>query len=89
MPLEHQADHERSYRRLCAVRTEWLVLAETIDDGDTEPPLWRAHDIALLKNARDAKGYNFKVMRAADDIGKAIRRAPPPAISTHTLPIVR
>ncbi len=39
-----------------------VVLVETIDD-DFEPPLWREHDVALLEDARDANGREFKVLR--------------------------
>ena len=40
-----------------------VVLVEAIDDKDSEPPLWRAHDIALLESARDADGRKLKVVR--------------------------
>lgn len=40
-----------------------VVLVEGINDGDIEPPLWREHDTALLKNARNANGQRFKVLR--------------------------
>ncbi len=40
-----------------------IVLVETIDDQDTEPPLWRDHDITLLENVRDADGHKFKLVR--------------------------
>jgi agmatine deiminase len=39
-----------------------VVLVDAIDD-DTEPPLWREHDVALLEDARDANGCKFKVLR--------------------------
>ncbi len=39
-----------------------VLLVEAIEDNDTEPPMWREHDIALLENARDADGRKFKVM---------------------------
>ena len=39
-----------------------VVLVENIDDKDSEPPLWRAHDIALLKSRRDADGRKFKIV---------------------------
>jgi len=40
-----------------------VVLVEEIDEKDSEPPLWRNHDIALLEGARDADGRKFKVVR--------------------------
>src|SRR6202035_4431208 len=40
-----------------------VVLVEQIDDNDNDAPLWRAHDIALLESAHDAKGRKFKVVR--------------------------
>ena len=40
-----------------------VVLVEAIEDKDTEPPMWREHDIALLENAWDADGRKFKTMR--------------------------
>ncbi|MBX9845213.1 MAG: agmatine deiminase family protein [Xanthobacteraceae bacterium] len=39
------------------------VLVETIDDPDSESPLWRAHDVALLEEARDAIGRRLKVVQ--------------------------
>lgn len=46
---------------LCA--PEGVVLVEACDDKETEPPLWRERDIALLENARKADGRKFKVVR--------------------------
>lgn len=46
---------------LCAPRR--VVLVEAIDDKDIEPPLWREHDIALMKNARDAESHKFRILR--------------------------
>ena len=46
-----------------------VVLVEAIDDKDIEPPMWRAHDIALLEGARNADGRELKVVRI-----KAARR---------------
>ncbi len=46
---------------LCA--PDGLVLVESIDDEDIEPPLWRDHDIALLESARSADGHPFKLAR--------------------------
>ena len=46
---------------LCA--PNGVVLVEAIDDKDIEPPLGREHDIALVKNAHDADGRKFKVLR--------------------------
>jgi agmatine deiminase len=40
-----------------------VVLVETTDDTDCEPPLWREHDVALLEAARDPDGRKFKVVR--------------------------
>jgi agmatine deiminase len=39
-----------------------VVLVEAIDDENSEPPLWREHDIALLEEARDVNGRKLKVM---------------------------
>jgi agmatine deiminase len=39
------------------------VLVEAFDDKAIEPPMWREHDIALLKNALDADGRKAKVKR--------------------------
>jgi agmatine deiminase len=37
------------------------LLVEVIDDGSTEPPVWRTHDVALLKNSTDASGRALTV----------------------------
>ncbi len=46
---------------LCA--PDGVVLVETIDDSDVEPPLWREHDIALLESTCDAVGRKFRIVR--------------------------
>lgn len=40
-----------------------VVLVETYNDKAVEPPMWREHDIALLKNALDANGRTLKLVR--------------------------
>jgi len=40
-----------------------LVLMETTDDPDIEPPFWRWHDIELLRSETDADGQKVKVVR--------------------------
>jgi agmatine deiminase len=40
-----------------------VVLVEAIDDENSEPPLWREHDIALLEEARVVNGRRLKVVR--------------------------
>ena len=44
---------------LCA--PSGVVLVETYDDDEIEPPMWRNHDVALLENAVSANGTAFKV----------------------------
>jgi agmatine deiminase len=39
------------------------VLVETVEDEQTEPPLWREHDIAILGEVLDAAGRMIKVER--------------------------
>jgi agmatine deiminase len=46
---------------LCA--PSGVVLVETYDDKAIEPPVWREHDIAVLKNATNADGRALKVIR--------------------------
>lgn len=40
-----------------------VVLVETVEDKDVDPPFWRAHDIALLQSASNAGGRRLKVIR--------------------------
>jgi agmatine deiminase len=40
-----------------------VVLVEAINDEDSEPPLWREHDMALLENACDAERRELKILR--------------------------
>src|SRR5271169_640638 len=40
-----------------------VVLVEDINDRDIEPPMWRAHDIALLEKAHEASDRKLKVVR--------------------------
>ena len=37
------------------------VLVETFDDDDIRPPVWRSHDIATLKQSKDAFGRTLSV----------------------------
>lgn len=37
------------------------ALVEACDDEDVEAPMWRAHDIALLKHAKSAEGRRLKI----------------------------
>jgi agmatine deiminase len=39
-----------------------VVLVDACDDKAVEAPMWRAHDIALLKNAKDANGRRLKIV---------------------------
>lgn len=39
-----------------------VVLVETTDDPDLDPPFWRAHDIELLRSARDAEGRRMRIV---------------------------
>ena len=39
------------------------VLVDACDDKEVEPPMWRAHDIALLKSVKSASGRNLKVKK--------------------------
>ena len=38
-----------------------VVLVDACDDKEVEAPMWRAHDIALLENTKDADGRRLKV----------------------------
>jgi agmatine deiminase len=40
-----------------------VVLVETYDDKEIEPPMWREHDVAILENAASANDLAFKVTR--------------------------
>jgi agmatine deiminase len=40
-----------------------VVLVEAIDDKNSEASFWRAHDIALLEAARNAKGRKLKIVQ--------------------------
>jgi agmatine deiminase len=46
---------------LCA--PSGVILVETCDDKDGEPPMWREHDVAILESAMGAKERPFKVTR--------------------------
>lgn len=48
---------------LCA--PSGVVLVETIDDKDSDPPFWREHDVALLEDVCGATGQKSKVVRVA------------------------